>query len=539
MRDGGTTPVLIVGGGPVGLALAVELGTRGVACTLVEARDGRVGIPKMTHITARTMEYCRHWGIAGAVEEASWPQDHPQDFVSVTALTGYELARSRFPAYSARAERHFTPHGNIHCPQIFFDPVLKRKAESLNAVTLRYHTRLESFADEGERVVARITDLKSGQPEEITARYLVGCDGADSRVREAIGGRMEGEGRLSYSLSIYFRSAELGTLHDKGWGRFYRFIDGSGHWADLVSIDGRELWRLTLLGLDRPATVAGTDVDAILRRAAGRKFAYQVISVLPWERKDQVADRWRRGRAFIAGDAAQQLSPTGGLGMNTGVCSAADLGWKLAAVLAGWGGPRLLESYELERRPVARQAVDESTAYYRRIRIFPTDDAVSRDTPEGAGIRERFAADYARLERDGALYISEHVKLGYCYEDSPICVPDGTAAPEPDGIDYVPNARPGGRAPHYWLADGRSILDLFGEGFVLLRIGDAPPSADALARVAADRGVPLSVHDRTEPEGFALYQRKLVLVRPDGHVAWRGDAMPDDAARLIDRVRGA
>ena len=532
-------PVLIAGGGPVGLALAVDLGTRGVECMLVDARDGSVAAPKMSQVSARSMEFCRRWGIVDEVEQCGWPNHYPQDFVYVTSLTGYELARSRWASYETHPEHRITPNGNIQCPQIFFDPILRRRAASLPQVRLRYHSRLDSFVDNGGQVRARVTDLAADRTAEIVADYLVGCDGADSTVRDGLGVPMLGAGRLSYSVSIYFRAAELIEVHDKGWARFYRFIDETGHWADLVAIDGKELWRLTLLGLDRPAERATTDVEAIFRRAVGAPFPYEVISILPWERRDLVAAHFARGRVFIAGDAAHQLSPTGGLGMNTGVCSAADLGWKLAAVLAGWGGNHLLESYEIERRPVARSAVDESTAYYRRTRIFPTGKRVDEDSPEGEGVRRKFAEDFARLEREGALYISEHVKLGYTYETSPICVPDGTKPLAPHGIDYVPNARPGARAPHLWLGEGRSILDLFGDSFVLLRFGDRPVSADALVEAARQRNVPLAVHDIAGAEALALYQRALVLVRPDGHVAWRGDALPADAMALIDRVRGA
>ena len=538
-KDSKRIPVLIAGGGPVGLALAVELGTRGVRCMLVDARDGSVAVPKMSQVSARSMEFCRRWGIVDEIEQSGWPNHYPQDFVYVTSLTGYELARSRWAPYDTGPDRHVTPNGNIQCPQIFFDPILRRRAASLPTVDLRYHVRLDSVTDEGDRVRARVTDLAAGREEEIVADYVVGCDGADSMVRNALGISMLGAGRLSYSVSVYFRAADLIKVHDKGWARFYRFIDETGHWADLVAIDGAALWRLTLLGLDRPADRATTDVEAIFRRAVGAPFPYEVISILPWERRDLVAAHFGRGRVFIAGDAAHQLSPTGGLGMNTGVCSAADLGWKLAAVLAGWGGSHLLESYEIERRPVAQSAVDESTAYYRRTRIFPTGKRVDENSPEGEAVRRKFADDFARLEREGTLYISEHIKLGYTYDASPICVPDGSKPLAPNGIDYVPNARPGARAPHLWLGEGRSILDLFGDGFVLLRLGDRPPVADALVDAARKRNVPLAVHDIARPDALALYERALVLVRPDGHVAWRGDALPDDPAALIDRVRGA
>jgi len=264
---------------------------------------------------------------------------------------------------------------------------------------------------------------------------------------------------------------------------------------------------------------------------------HEVISVTLWERRDQVARQYGRGAVFLAGDAAHLLSPTGGLGMNTGLADAVDLSWKLSATLDGWGGPALAASYEAERRPVARRNVDESTAYFRRTRIFPRGKPFDAKGPEGEAARAVFRAEFARLEASGELYISEHVKNGYSYETSPICVADGTAPIVPTGIDYVPNARPGARAPHLWRADGSSLLDLFGAGFVLLRF-DRAVAVDTLLGAAGMRNIPLAVHDITEPGAAALYGAALVLVRPDGHVAWRGNAAPADVDALWRRVTG-
>ena len=530
-------PVLIVGGGPVGLGLAIDLARRGIACTLVDARDGTVSVPKMTQVTWRSMEFCRQWGIAEAVVRAGWPVDLPYDFVYVARLCGHELARSCWPPYAAGAEHGVTPHGTVQCAQIFFDPILQRRAASDPRVTLRYHTTLVGLRETGGGVVATLRDGTSGAEQTLAARFVVGCDGAESTVRAALGIEMEGAGKLSTSLSVFFRSAELGTLHDKGWARFYRLVDAGGNWADLVSIDGRGLWRLTVLGIEDSAEALRRDVPGLLRRAVGRDVAHEVISVTLWERRDQVARHYGRGAVFLAGDAAHLLSPTGGLGMNTGLADAMDLSWKLAATLAGWGGPALAASYEAERRPVARRNVDESTAYFRRTRIFPRGQPFDEDGPAGEAARAAFRAEFARLAASGELYISEHVKNGYSYEASPICVADGTAPIVPTGIDYVPNARPGARAPHIWLADGRSLLDLFGAGFVLLRF-DRAVAVDALRDAAGAREIPLAVHDIAEPGAAALYGAALALVRPDGHVAWRGDAPPADADALWRRVTG-
>jgi 2-polyprenyl-6-methoxyphenol hydroxylase-like FAD-dependent oxidoreductase len=534
----GIVPVLICGGGPVGLALAAELGFQGVNCILVEQGEGSVPVPKMSQLTTRTMEFCRRWGIAERVKKAGWPENHPCDFVYVTSLTGYELYRQRFPSYAERSELSYSPEGPRHCPQIFFDPVLLEHVSSLPTIALRHRTRLDSFVEESDGVAVYVTDLRSGGVETIRASYLVGCDGFDGLTRKTLGIEYGGEGVLSFSVSIFFRSAEISRLHDKGWARFFRLIDSSGHWGDLVSIDGRELWRLTELRANSEASISSFDVESCLRKAVGAEFSYEVLSVLPWKRRGLVAKRYGRGRVFLAGDAVHQSSPTSGLGMNTGLGDAVDLGWKLAAMIDGWGGERLLESYGAERMPVGRSSVADSDRTYRETTLLRGADAIAQKSPEGDSQRRQFAEDLVARTQGRSDPTSENVKLGYCYDHSPIVWADGTAGPPEAAWDFVPSARPGSRAPHAWIGENRSVLDLFGHGFVLLRFGKEPAEAQALVQAAAARAVPLHVVDIAYPNIEKLYERKLVLVRPDGHVAWRGDDCPCDALTLIDVARG-
>jgi hypothetical protein len=265
----------------------------------------------------------------------------------------------------------------------------------------------------------------------------------------------------------------------------------------------------------------------------------QILNVSAWDRRECVADRYREGRVFIAGDAAHQNSPTGGLGLHTGLADAVDLGWKLVAVLEGWGGDALLDSYEAERRPVAWKNVRACTAEFNVTTKLPGGPEIADDTPAGAALRRQFANAFARTREGRSPGLTDNLRLGYCYEPSPIVVPDGTTAPPVETPDFVPVARPGARAPHAWIAPGRSTLDLFRTGFVLLRFRTNPPTGDALARAAARRGVPFQIVDIADPAIARLYERRLVLVRPDGHVSWRDDAEPADALGLIDRVRGA
>lgn len=521
-------PVLIVGGGPVGLALVVELGLRNIPCTLVERRDGTLTVPRMSQVSTRNMEFCRRWGIAEKVRNAVWTNTHSLDFVYLTSLIGEEIARFKVPSYEERGPLDHTPEGPCHCPQIYFDPIVADFAKTLPSVTMRYNTALEGFEAGDNMVTASLVDSVSGEAEAITARYLVGCDGAGGVVREGLGIELGGLGGIANSVNIFFRSPELSTLHDKGWARFYRAFDEDGCWGEMIAIDGRELWRLTVFDHKGDAI----DADAYLRKLAGRDFPYQILSVLPWERRDYLAAHFRRGNVFVAGDTVQQVSPTGGIGMHTGVVEAVNLAWKLAAIIDGWGGPKLLDSYEIECRPMAAYNVKISTRSFHNITSLPgtgtIGDVMPSDDPD--------AVD-AQLRR---LTIPDFIKTQFIFENSPICVYDGT---EPDPVELrnggTQSSQAGSRAPHGWLADDETIFDRFGPDFTLLRFGAADADVERLVSAAADARVPLSVCEITDERLAALYEKQLVLVRPDGHVAWRADHAPAEPAAMIDIVRGA
>lgn len=530
-------PVLIAGGGPVGLALAVELGLRGIGCMLVEQRDGSIAVPKMNMINARSMEFCRRWGVAQEVKRVGWPEDFRNNVLFVTAMTGFELARFEYPSYRARGELDYTPEGSRRCSQMLFDPMLIARARGLPGVALRYRTRLDSFRDTGRGVSAVLRDLETGGARTIEAAYLVGCDGADSTIRDALGIAMSGSPALSYNLNIFFESDALRNVHDKGDSWVNWLYGPEGLWGNLVAVDGVRLWRLSLIGFPHDTDPLTFDAAARVRRAIGRDFAFRIVSVLPWLRRQLVADRYRGGRVFLAGDAVHVMSPTGGLGMNTGLGDAYDLAWKLEAMLRGWGGAALADSYETERRPVALDNVAQATANFGKLRAVPVSPAIADATAEGAAARARATAVILGSDYDRE-YVQEGTVLGYAYDRSPLVIGDGTPRPDQDSRVYVPTARPGHRAPHAWIAPGRSTLDLFGNGFALLRFDPRAGGAE-MAAAAAARGVPLALHDIADAAAAARYETRLALVRPDGHVAWRGDVPPSDAGALIDTVRGA
>ena len=528
------TDVLIVGGGPVGLALAADLGSRGISAVLVEKGDGTIFHPRANTVNSRTMEFCRRWGIADAVRESGAPPDFPPDIVYMTTLQGFEIARIERPTHGGRQPLPHTPERSQRCNQLWFDPILRNLAASFPTITLRYRTRLDGFAQDADGVSAELTDLATGATSTITARYLVAACGGASPVPKALGVRMEGKPVLSYHLNLYLKIPELWTHHDKGRAAFYMFVGGMGRDATLIELNGRDLWRLGLASNSTRLTADQVDVPSLVARLLGPDIPYEVISALPWTCRSIVADRWQDGRVFLAGDAVHQHGPAGGFGMNTGLGDAVDLGWKLAAMVQGWGGPSLLDSYEPERRPVAQRNVTEATDNMLQFVDAEQLVGIADDTPEGTALRRRVGDEIRRTKTKQ--FVSDGIALGYRYDHSPIVVPDGTPAPVDTSMQYVPTSRPGSRAPHGFLPDGRSTLDLFGAGFTLLAF-DADPAP--IAAAASRRGVPLATIAIDNPAIAALYQRRLVLVRPDGHVAWRGDWTPSDPLAMIDHVRGA
>jgi 2-polyprenyl-6-methoxyphenol hydroxylase-like FAD-dependent oxidoreductase len=534
------TPVLIVGAGPVGLALAGELGWRGVPCTLIEKTDGSIEQPKMDIVGPRSMEFCRRWGIADRVRDAPYPGDYPQDCVYVTGLGGYELGRERFPGRAQEKCPPQSPQKRERVPQDMFDPILQRFVRSFPHVQLAYRTELVSFAETAHEVTAQLLDTATGATREISADYLVGTDGGASLVRERAGIPMSGNPALTYTTNAMFRCADFPALHDKGRAYRFIFIGPQGTWLTIVAINGGDRFRMSIVGSADKATHSEDDIRAALRRAVGRDFDCEILSVMHWVRRELVADSYGTQRVFIAGDAAHLMSPTGGFGMNTGIQDAVDLGWKLAAAVRGWAGSSLLRSYESERRPVAVRNVAEASSNLGRMlstrqRLPPPE--IFQAGPAGDAAREDYGRWFTATMRHEWFTIGIH--LGYRYDGSPIIVPDGTPAPPLTTSSYVQTARPGARAPHAWLPDGRSTLDLFGRGFVLLRLGRDAPGGENIARAATAAGVPLDVVALDLADVSELYQRRLVLVRPDGHVAWRADEEPADPRALIELVRGA
>lgn len=533
-------PVLIVGAGPVGLALAADLGWRGSECWLVERTDGAISQPKMDMVGIRTMEFCRRWGIVDWVEASPYPRDYPQDNVYLESLVGYEFGREVVPSKNDEKVPAQSPQKRERCPQDMFDPILQRLVRTFPSITLRYRTTLLAFEEQSDGVLATLRDEESGREYQVMADYLVGTDGGASSVRAGAGIRMSGQPVLTHTTNIIFRCPDLVSLHDKGRAYRFIFIGPEGTWLTIVAINGADRWRMSIVGSDQPRTYGEEEIAAMIRRAVGRDFEFEILSIMPWVRRELVADSYGTKRVFIAGDAAHLMSPTGGFGMNTGIGDAIDLSWKLNAVLEGWGGPDLLASYEADRKPVAERNVAEASNNLK-LMLTPRTQRPPREVFEPGSqndaARRAFGEAYGQMMKREWYTIGIH--LGYNYAGSPVVVDDGSPYPPDEIATYTQTSRPGARAPHVWLADGRSTLDLFGRGFALLRIGADAPPGDGLSAAARDAGVPLEVHALAEPAVAAAYGCRLVLVRPDGHVAWRGDEEPARPAEVIDIVRGA
>lgn len=530
--------VLIVGGGPTGLAMGMELRSRGVDFAIIEAGDGTVVHPRVSGIGPRSMEFFRRWGVADKIRQAGWPIDHSLDCAWVTQIGGHELFRVHRFTMETRPEYQHTPEPDAICPQHWLTPLLYAELGVAPEGPILKRTRLDSFDQDDEGVRGLVTDLVTGARSAIYARYLVACDGTSSSVRHACGIAASPLHQTNTFRNILFRAPKLHAQLGGAAAGFYYLMISSALRFPVRALDGRELYRLTV-GLQGDPE-AMDDADALVRRAIAFSTPVEVLSDNEWHLVHRVAERFRHGRVFLVGDAAHTLSPSGGFGMNTGICGAADLGWKMAAALDGWAGSHLLDSYTIERRPVALRGVEEANHNLVRAMKRKVPDGLADDSVHGewlrARVRDALAASGLAREFD-----APDIHLGFRYKNSPLVISDSEVCPAVrsarDGDDMRPTTLPGSRAPHAWLAPGASTLDLFGNGFVLMCF-KASSRIHLLKRAFAHKDVPLTVVTERRRDVAELYATRYVLVRPDGHVAWRGDELPVNPDLLVERVRG-
>ncbi len=544
----GRAAVLVVGGGPCGLVLAIELGRRGVDCVVFNDRPDTTPHPQANATQARTMEHFRRLGIAAEIRRLGLPGDYPTDIAYFTRYTGYELARFRQPpsartAAIARASTGSwsTPELPHRCSQLYIEQVLKRAAASCPSVTLRFGwtvTRVEPAAD-GVTVHAERTD--GGGSEAWRGDFVVGADGPRSLVRRTLGIDYSGESGVVRDFmggrmhATYLRAPELYHVipHDRAW-MYWAF--NRERRSFMAALDGRErfAFHTQLRPGEDESAAAGA---AYFRQALGAELPIEVLFCATWHAGyTLVAERFGAGRAFVGGDAAHLFTPTGGLGYNTAVEDAVNLGWKLAAVVQGWGGPGLAATYELERRPAAQRNTAIARGFADSIGRYAAHDAI--EAPGQAGERARAEAGAYLLDHAQREFSIPGVTFGVRYDASPVVIAD--AAPPPDEINrYVPSGVPGGRTPHAWLADGTSLYDRLGRDFTLLRL--AAVDASGFVAAARDLAIPLAPLDLSgEPAASdlrELYGADLALIRPDQHLAWRGDERAD-ARAVLERLTG-
>lgn len=532
-------PVVIAGAGPVGLSLAIELAYRGIRCLVVEQSDGTVEFPTTNLANTRTCEHLRRWGIADKMRyDSGYPTDYPRNYLFVTRMTGYEIARfDHAPNGDPAARSPYSPEGRLWISKPYFDPVLRAHAKSLPKVQIRYDTSFESFEQSAHSVKAEILDKTTGRREIIEADYLVGCDGGRSHIRRALEIKYQGVFSQGMNVAVLFRSPLLNhTKH--GPAVQYQIINSQINGA-IAAVDGKELWRLNVRNVNQEQ-LETLDAPQKIRFALGENIPFELLAVRPWTGHCVVADRYQDGRVFLAGDAAHLNWPAGGFGMNTGVGDAVDIGWKLAAMLQGWGGAHLLDSYTSERKPIAMINVNEAAEMRASFdNQTPFSPQIEEDSDEGKQLREKARAAILRTRAKEFQHDSAGIELGYRYENSPICVSDGTPAPPLDHGLYVASTWPGVRAPHVWLQDGRSTLDLFGKGFIIFNLTPKTTNTSTITEAAKRTGLPLETIKIEEPRVREIYERNFVLVRPDGHVCWRGDEIPENATAITNKVRGA
>lgn len=524
-------PVLIAGAGPVGLSLAVELTLRGVRCAIVDPRSEVRPFRKANGCNARSFEHFRRWGVAQRVRDAApLPAQWSDDILFVTRLTGYTLATMAGVKHGVE-RTDLSAENYQRVPQWLIERLLREQLEASGLCRMIWGKRLADLSDNGERVTAVLEDA-NGERTQVAARFVVGCDGTRSRVRELLGIGFSEEAVYSKNANVTFHCPGLAALANKPAAVHYWYLnnDVSGHFSPQ---DTSGSWLLTSTWLDADADV---DYAALVKAAIGAEIDFEIREASTWWANSYVAESYRRGNVFLCGDACHVHPPTGGYGMNQGIGDAVDLGWKLAAVIEGWGGPALLASYEAERRLVNQAIVHEAVDNWRLAGRELSEPAIEVPGPAGEECRRRIGERVVSERRKQ--FDSLGLILGYQYAGSPILVDDGAPAQLQAVTEYVPSARPGSRAPHLWLADGRSLYDTFGPWFTLL---DLAASADLVAEfVAAARelGVPLAVRSNLSPRLSTLYETDLALIRPDQHIAWRRHLPVASARDILAVVAG-
>ena len=538
MAKSQSVQVLIAGGGPCGLTLAIELGRRNISCLLVDAKPGTAFNPQANATQARTMEHFRRLGFAHEIRSMGLPADHPTDITYLTRFAGTELARLRLPTAAAAPQAIKNMSGSWSAAELphrvsqkYVEVCLHQHAQQQASVEMRYGWQLQQFTDTGDGIQALVASVNDAQILNVNADYLVGADGARSLVRHQLGiawGGATGFKRKFMGgkmLAVYLKAPDFYARNpnDRAW--MYVVVNPQLR-AFIMSVDGVSEFAFHIQMADDAATEALTEADArrLFAQAFGQPIDIEILSMATWMAGHAlVAESFQQGRVFLGGDAAHLFTPTGGLGYNTAVEDAVNLSWKLASVLKGQAPVALLDSYHLERHALAVRNTGYARQFADSIGLFDAAPELEDPSPQGEQARA-VASDYlnGHVRRE---FNIPGVTFGGRYDGSPIIVGDGTTAPTDAANSYTPCATPGGRPPHAWLPDGRSLFDTFHTDWTLLALGKVPPESSHFMHSAKALGIDLKVVYHAQPELLALYEAPLVLIRPDQIVAWRG---PDD-----------
>lgn len=538
--------VIVIGAGPVGLTLAMDLAWRGVEVVVVETRAaGEPPAVKCNSISSRSMEVYRRLGVARKIREVGLPPDHSTDVLSTTSVTGRALSRLELPSRNGREQGVAspdswwpTPEKSHRVNQLFFEPVIFEHAARQPRIKILNRHEFVEYVQEKNRVIARVRDLDSGELKEISGAYLVGCDGGRSIVRTMIGATFIGTAQIQRVQSSFIRAPKLMSLIGPNPAWMY-YVLNPRRCGTIIAIDGIERWNV------HNFLYNNEDYDEVDRNWAirqllgvGPDFEYEIISKENWMGRRMVADKMRDGRVFIAGDACHLWIPAAGYGMNAGIADAADLAWMLAATLQGWADENVLDAYEAERKPITEQIshiiTEVAVAVMQQRRNVPAD--IEDDSPAGEESRRRVGDQSHDLEIKQQC--SAGLNYGYYYADSPIIAYDDAKQPAYSMHEYQPSTVPGCRAPHVWLDGGRSLYDELGPYYTLVRV-DPLINIGALIQAAHKRNVPIKVLDLKPSEANGQYEMGLTLVRPDQYVAWRGNSVPTDPMELVEIIRGA
>ena len=531
--------VIVVGAGPVGLALAINLGRAGIKTILLERNPEPQFLPKMERCNARSMEMFRRIGLSKKIRDAGLREDCPMDVFIVEDLTKPALLEEKHPSIQTFQGKikeckdlsmPLEPYQLIS--QYTLEPLLKAEAEALQSVEVLFGHEFMEFSQSDDGVSVRFKD-SDGQSKTLTAAYLVGCDGGSSPIRKQLGIKLRGEGGILELQQALFYCEELFERlpHGSGPGQGRHYHRADAEHTFLIMQDSTKHWSLH-------ATVP--DVEAMKRKfeeIVGFPVNYELLSCAPWRQNLLLADRYREGRVFLAGDSVHLVIPTGGLGMNTGVGDAFDLAWKLIGTLKGWGGPELLDSYEIERRQVGDRNVGASryaNVGRQKWRSIATDEIFS-GTEAGESLKRKLIQVADSEQRKGNRMIG--AELGYRYVDSP-CIDNIPGGPEHRVGEYNPNVWPGSRLPHCWLDDGSALQDQLPETYILLSLGNKSLDTSKLRQSYEKIGAPVA-EVRIESNRLRdLYGFDLLVLRPDMHVAWRGNDAPPNTQEIASISTG-